>query len=196
MSILSVDLRSAAPAVTAACLLIGTTSWSRATEPTSRTLSPAADPVKKAVLIGRADVDRMRFEFFLEGAEAMWMQMGAPPVWGAHQPGADERCHVELKLSDTKSGTRIPYANVEFTATQAGRSMSLPLPPMWGDSGLHCSANSALLGDGTYAATVTVAVPSFQRELKDKDLRSIPVSVKFHFKLEEGKLVEVSQADR
>jgi uncharacterized protein involved in high-affinity Fe2+ transport len=67
---------------------------------------------------------------------------------------------------------------------------------MWGDSGLHYSANSALLGDGAYAATVTVAVPSFQRELKDKDLWSKPVSVNFHFKLKEGKLVEVSQANR
>ena len=67
---------------------------------------------------------------------------------------------------------------------------------MWGSSGLHYSANSALLGDGAYAATVTVDVPTFQRELKDKDLWSKQVNAKFHFKLANGKLTEVSQASR
>jgi hypothetical protein len=181
-----------------ACLLPATPSWSQTAEPKARTLSPAADPVKKAVLIGRVGIGRMKFEFFLEGAEAMWMQMGTPPMWGVHQPDANERYHVELKLSDSKSRTRIPYANVLFTAThkEAGTSMSLELVPMWGDSGLHYSANSALLGDGSYAATVTVDVPTFQRELKDKDLWPKPISAKFHFRLKAGKLVEVSQADR
>jgi uncharacterized protein involved in high-affinity Fe2+ transport len=64
---------------------------------------------------------------------------------------------------------------------------------MWGSSGLHYSANSTLLGNGSYAATVTVAVPTFERELKDKDLWSKPVSAKFHFKLMDGKLTEVSE---
>lgn len=64
---------------------------------------------------------------------------------------------------------------------------------MWGNSGLHYSENSALLGDGTYSATVTVDVPTFQREPADKDLWSAPVSTKFHFKLKDGKLTEVSQ---
>lgn len=72
--------------------------------------------------------------------------------------------------------------------------MTLPLVPMWGSSGLHYSANSALLGNGRYAATVTVDVPTFQRELKDKDLWSKPVSAKFHFKLKDGRLTEVSEA--
>jgi uncharacterized protein involved in high-affinity Fe2+ transport len=73
-----------------------------------------------------------------------------------------------------------------------GKTMTLPLPPMWGTTGLYYSANSALLGDGNYAATVTVDVPTFGRELKDKDLWSKPVSAKFHFKLKDGKLTEVS----
>ena len=64
---------------------------------------------------------------------------------------------------------------------------------MWGSSGLHYSDNSALLGDGTYAATLTVDVPTFQRELKDKDLWPAPVSAKFHFKPKDGKLTEVSE---
>ena len=128
----------------------------------------------------------------------MWMQMGTPPTWSAHQPAEGERYHVEMKLTDPKSKTRIPYANVSFAAThkETGKSTVLPLPPMWGSSGLHYSANSALLGDGVYAATVTVDVPTFQRELKDKDLWDKPVSAKFHFKLQNGKLTEVSEAAR
>ena len=66
----------------------------------------------------------------------------------------------------------------------------------WGSSGLHYSANSALLGNGSYLATVTVDTPTFYRELKDKDLWSKPVSAKFHFKLTDGKLTEVSESMR
>jgi Cu/Ag efflux protein CusF len=167
-------------------------------DPKVEKLAVAADPLKKAVLIGRAAAGDMLFQLELEGSEPMWMQMGNPPTWDAHQPAADERYHVELKLTDPKSKTRIPYASINFAATnkEAGKTINLPLPPMWGSSGLHYSANSALLGDGTYAATVTVDVPTFQRELKDKDLWSKPVSASFHFKLADGKLTEVSQARR
>ena len=167
-------------------------------EPKVEKLAVAADPVKKAVLIGRAAAGDMALQLELEGSEPMWMQMGNPPTWGAHQPADDERYHVELKLTDPKTKTRIPYASINFAATnkETGKTLSVPLPPMWGSSGLHYSANSALLGDGTYAATVTVDVPTFQRELKDKDLWSKPVNAKFHFKLANGKLTEVSQASR
>lgn len=164
-------------------------------EPKVKLVNPAADPVKKAVLVGRVATGGMIFQLELEGSEAMWMQMGTPPKWGAHTPGTDERYHIELKLSDLKSKTRIPYASITFAANhkETGKSMSVVLPPMWGHSGLHYSENSALLGDGTYSAMITVDVPTFQRELKDKDLWSAPVSAKFHFKLKDGKLTEVSQ---
>lgn len=167
-------------------------------EPKVKKLTTAADPVKKAVLIGRVATGNMILQLELEGAEPMWMQMGTPPMCTAHQPAAGERYHVELKLSDPKSRTRIPYANVSFDAThkETGKTSTLPLPPMWGSSGLHYSANSALLGDGVYAATVTVGVPTFQRELEDKDLWAKPVSARFHFKLKDGKLTEVSEAAR
>jgi Fe2+ transport protein len=163
--------------------------------PVVQALNPAADPAKNAVLIGRVATGGMVVQLEIEGSEPMWMQMGSPPTWGAHQPGADERYHVELKLSDPKTKTRIPYASSIFTAknTDSGKTMSLPLPPMWGSSGLHYSANSALLGDGAYAATITVDVPTFQRELKDKDLWPKPVIANFHFKLKDGKLTEVSR---
>ena len=166
--------------------------------PRVKPLATAADPTKKAVLIGRVASGNMIFQLELEGSEPMWMQMGTPPTWSAHQPAEGERYHVEMKLTDPKSKTRIPYANVSFAAThkETGKSTVLPLPPMWGSSGLHYSANSALLGDGVYAATVTVDVPTFQRELKDKDLWDKPVSAKFHFKLQNGKLTEVSEAAR
>jgi uncharacterized protein involved in high-affinity Fe2+ transport len=164
--------------------------------PVVKVLAPAADPVKNAVLIGRVASGGMVVQLEIEGSEPMWMQMGNPPTWGAHQPDAQERYHVELKLSDSKTKTRIPYASSTFVArnVDSGKSMTLPLPPMWGSSGLHYSANSALLGDGVYAATITVDVPTFQRELKDKDLWSKPVSANFHFRLKDGKLTEVSKA--
>ena len=167
-------------------------------EPKVEKLAVAADPLKKAVLVGRVATGNMMFQLEIEGSEPMWMQMGNPPIWDAHQPADDERYHVELKLTDPKTKTRIPYANINFAATnkETGKTITLHLPPMWGSSGLHYSANSALLGDGIYAATVTVDVPTFQRELKDKDLWSKPVNAKFHFKLANGKLTEVSQASR
>jgi uncharacterized protein involved in high-affinity Fe2+ transport len=124
----------------------------------------------------------------------MWMLMGNPPRWAEHKPTADERYHIELKVTDPKSKTRISYADISFAAAnkETGKSMTLSMPPMWGATGLHYSENSALLGDGAYVATVTINAPTFQRELKDKDLWSKPVSAKFHFKLKDGKLTEVS----
>ncbi len=176
-------------------LLLSGSAMAQLADPKVKTLSVAADPLKKAILIGRVTTGGMVFQLELEGSEAMWMQMGTPPIWGAHTPAVYERFHVELKLSDPKSKTRIPYAHITFAATnkETGKSMSIILPPMWGSSGLHYSENSALLGDGTYSATVMVDVPTFQRELTDKDLWSAPVSAKFHFKLKDGKLTEVSQ---
>jgi hypothetical protein len=166
-------------------------------EPKVQSLAPAADPLKKAVLVGRVTSGSMVFQLELEGSEAMWMQMGTPARWGAHTPAADERYHVELKLTDPKTRTRIPYAGITFAATNTdtGKSLSIPLPPMWGSSGLHYSENSALLGDGAYSVTVTVDTPVFQRELKDKDLWSKPVTAKFHFRLKDGKLTEVSKPE-
>ncbi len=171
------------------------TAIAQTTEPKIKTLAVTADPLKKAVLVGRVLTGDMSLQLEIEGAEAMWMQMGNPPVWGAHTPGADERYHVEFKLTDPQSKTRIPYADIVFSATNrdTGKTMTLALPPMWGSSGLHYSGNSALLGDGSYSVTTTVNVPTFQRELKDKDLWSKPVSAKFHFRLKDGMLTEVSE---
>jgi uncharacterized protein involved in high-affinity Fe2+ transport len=184
----------------AACLLFSVSSWAEVqpSAPLAKPLVPAVDPTKNAVPIGHVVTADMDFQLSLEGSEAMWMPMGTPPVWGAHSPAAAERFHVELKLTDPRSKTRIPYANVSFKATNVdtGKSMALALPPMWGSSGLHYSANSALLGDGAYAVTVTVDPPTFQRELVDKDLWSKAVTARFHFKLKDGKVTEVSTTGR
>ncbi len=173
----------------------GTSAMAQLAEPKVKALATAANPLEKAILIGRVATGDMVLQLELEGSEEMWKQMGKSSKWGAHTPSANERYHVEFKLEDPKSKTRIPYANITFAATNKDtkKAMKLLLPPMWGSSGLHYSANSTLLGNGTYAATVTVAVPTFERELKDKDLWAKPVSAKFHFKLMDGKLTEVSE---
>ncbi len=176
-------------------LVIGSGAVAQTAEPAVKKLAPAADPLEKAILIGKVTTGNMIFQLELEGSEEMWMQMGNPPIWGKHSPGKDERYHVEFKLTDPKSKTRIPYANITFTAVNKdnNKKLEVHLPPMWGSSGLHYSANSTLAGDGAYAATVTVDVPTFQREIEDKDLWSKPVSARFHFRLKDGKLTEVSQ---
>lgn len=188
-------LMTARAVVLVAGLVASASVAAQVAEPIAKTLTPAADPLKKTVLVGRGTAGKMIFQLELEGSEPMWMQMGNPPRWGAHTPGADERYHVELKLTDPASNTRISFANIMFAATNkdTGKTLSVAMQPMWGSSGLHYSENSALLGDGTYSALVTVDVPTFQRELKDRDLWSAPVGAKFHFKMKDGKLFEVSQ---
>ena len=164
-------------------------------EPKKLVLAVPKDPAKAAVLIGRVNSDGLLMQLEIEGAEAMWMPMGTPPKWSEHAPAKGELYHVEFKVTDLATKTRLPYAAVTFFAknTDTGKSVELVLPPMWGGSGLHYSENSALAGDGTYSATVTVGVPTFAREMKDKDLWSRPVTGKFHFKLKDGKLIEVSE---
>ncbi|MFM9940777.1 MAG: iron transporter [Hyphomicrobiaceae bacterium] len=185
---------SVVPALSMLSLLFIGVAAAQIAEPKVKALGPAADPMKSAVLIGRVLANGMVVQLELEGSEPMWMPMGTPPTWTAHQPTADERYHVELKLTDPKSKTRIPFVVSTFTAVNkdTAKTMTLVLPPMWGKSGLHYSANSALLGDGAYSATVIVDVPTFHRELKDKALWSMPTSAKFHFRLKDGKVTEVT----
>ncbi len=164
-------------------------------EPKIVVLAAPKDPAQDAVLIGRTNSDGLALQLEIEGSEAMWMPMGTPAKWREHAPTKNERFHVEFKVTDLTTKTRLPYALVTFSAknTDTGKTVKLVLPPMWGSSGLHYSDNSALAGDGTYSATVTVGVPSFAREMKDKDLWSKPVIGKFHFKLKDSKVIEVSE---
>ena len=132
-------------------------SLAQAADPQIKDLVPPKDPTKETVLIGRPVSDGLAFELALEGAEAMWMQMGTPVRWGEHVPAKLERYRIELKATDNATKTRLPYSAVTFAATNRdnGKSLKVVLPPMWGSSGLHHSENSALVGDGVYAATVT-----------------------------------------
>lgn len=166
----------------------------QAAEPRIKVLASPQDPTKEAVLIGSAISDGLTFELELEGAEAMWMPMGTPAQWSEHVPASNERYHIELKVTDNATKTRLPYSTITFNATNKdnGQNLEVVLPPMWGSSGLHYSENTALAGDGVYTATVTAGVPTFAREMKDKDLWSKPVSARFHFRLKDGMLVEVS----
>jgi hypothetical protein len=160
-----------------------------------KALSPAEDATRKTVLIGRNATDNMIITFEIEPAKGMWMQMGNPPKWAEHPVGKGELFHVEVKPVDPGSKTRISYADVKFIAVNrdSNKKVSGTLHPMWGGSGLHYAYNSPLAGDGTYEATVTVGVPDFGRDAKNKDLWTKPVTTKFHFKLAGAKLVEVTE---
>lgn len=163
--------------------------------PKVKVLTAAEDATQKTVLVGRNVAENMIVIFEIEPAKTMWMQMGSPPKWTEHAPGKGEIYHVEVKPVDPNSKTRIPYARVTFKAVNRDnkKTVSGTLDPMWGGSGLHYAMNSALAGDGTYQATVTVGTPGVGRDAKNKDFWTKPVSTTFHFKLAGGKLVEVTE---
>ena len=186
------------PIALALALFMGFTAdagWAQNAEPKVKVLTSPEDATKKTVLVGRAPAGGMVVTFELEPAKAMLMQMGAPGSWMPHPPAKDEIFHVEVKPVDPRSKTRISYAEVEFNAVNRtnNQKIKLTLHPMWGGSGLHYAANSGLAGDGIYTATITVGVPAFTRDVKDKDVWMKPASARFHFKLTGGKLTEVSQ---
>lgn len=160
-----------------------------------KVLSPAEDATQKTVLIGRNVAADMVVIFELEPAKGMWMQMGNSAKWTEHPVGKGELFHVEVKPVDPGSKTRISYADVKFSAVNRDnkKKVSGTLHPMWGGSGLHYAYNSPLAGDGAYEATITVGVPAFGRDAKNKDLWTKPVTTRFHFKLAGGKLVEVTE---
>ena len=160
-----------------------------------KVLTAAEDATQKTVLIGRASTGGMTVIFELEAAKSMWMRMGTPSKWVEHPVARGEMFHVEVKLVDPKSKTRIPYADVKFSAVNRDnrKKVSGTLHPMWGGSGLHYAVNSPLAGDGTYETMITVGVPEVGRASAGKNLWMKPVTTKFHFKLFSGKLVEVTE---
>ena len=170
----------------------------QSSEPTVKVLATPVDASKAAhgVLVGRASVGGMLIQMELEHAKGMWMMMGEPAMWMEMGVAPGQLYHVEVKPIDPKSNTRIPYAKVMFMAvnTDTGETVEGMLHPMWGGSGLHYAFNSALAGDGTYRAKVTVGVPTFARGLNDRRWME-PVTGIFHFKLSGGKLTEVSEPE-
>jgi uncharacterized protein involved in high-affinity Fe2+ transport len=180
-------------AAVAATLAIG--SAAQGAEYKVKVLPTAEDPAQKTVLVGRTLSNNMLVTFEIEAAKAMWMPMGKTGKWMEHAPSSKERFHIEVKPIDPVSQTRISYANVKFDATNkdSGKKIQAELHPMWGGSGLHYTVNSALVGDGIYEAKITVGVPAFARDMKNKALWDKPTTATFHFKLAGGKLIEVSE---
>ena len=165
--------------------------------PRVKVLTTPEEPTQKTVLLGRALAGDMIIMFEIEPAKGMWMLMGKPPKWIEHSPSAAEKFHLEVKPIDPKSKTRIPYAEVRFKAVNKDNRKKVEgvLHPMWGGSGLHYAMNSALAGDGSYEAQITVGVPAVARAPQDKDMWRKASTATFHFKFKEGKLVEVSEPE-
>lgn len=163
--------------------------------PKVKILAAPEDPRQKTILVGRAESARMIIQFEIEPTKSMWMSSRNPSRRDEHRAQADEHYHVEVKPIDPASKSRIPFTRVSVAAINrtTGKEASFFLHPMWGSSGLHYAANSSLMGDGTYVATVTVEMPVFARDDKTKDLWLEPVVVVFHFKLKDGALIEVSE---
>lgn len=163
--------------------------------PKVKILAAPEDPRQKTILVGRAEAAGMIIQFEIEPATTMVMPMGTPPRLTEHAPAAGEVYHLEVKPIDPRSKTRIAYAAVTFEATNrdTGKALKGELHPMWGSSGLHYALNSALAGDGAYDLVITVQPPMFSRTVKDKDLFAKPTSARFHFRLKDGALIEVSE---
>ena len=181
-----------------AVALAGPTAAGQSSEPKVKVLATPVDAssAEHGVLVGRASAGGMLIQMELERANGMWMLMGEPAKWMGMGVAPSQLYHVEVKPIDPISKTRIPYANVMFTATNrdTGETVKGMLHPMWGGSGLHYAMNSGLAGDGTYEAKVTVGVPTFARGMDDKRWME-PATGIFHFKLADGKLTEVSEPE-
>ena len=163
--------------------------------PKVKVLAAPEDPRQKTILVGRTEVGGMIIQFEIEPAVTMVMPMGSPPRLTEHAPASGEVYHLEVKPIDPRSKTRISYARVTVSATNrdTGKSFEGELHPMWGGSGLHYALNSALLGDGVYDLSITVAPPTFSRSVKDKEMFVRPATARFHFRLKGGALTEVSE---
>lgn len=198
-----------------ATVLAGTALAGPSREARIKSLASPMDPTRETVLVGRSLEEDIIIQLELEPAKAMWMasttsvqlEMQAskgtwvvamtPPRWSEHDVEEGELFHVEVKPIDPDSKARIPYAAVKFKAVNKdnGQRVRGDLHPMWGDSGLHYALNSGLAGDGTYEVVVTVEVPTFARDMKDKFRWMEPRSAKFHLKLVGGKVTEVTESD-
>lgn len=163
--------------------------------PKVKVLAAPEDPRQKTILVGRTESAGMIIQFEIEPATAMVMPMGTPSRFVEHAPMPGEAYHLEVKPIDLRSKTRVAYAQVTYVATHrdSGRILKGELHAMWGGSGLHYAANSALAGDGRYDVVFTVHPPTFARSAKDKDLFVAPASARFHFTLKGGALIEVSE---
>lgn len=142
--------------------------------------------------IGYQTVDGRIVELVLEPAKSMMMLMGG--AWMEMGPMAGEDIHIEVKITDPASQTRIPHSEVEFHAENetTGEKMAETLHPMWGGSGLHYAINRGLLGDGQYHAEIHLVEPTFARSLGDKDKWMGTAEASFFFTIEDGLVTVVT----
>lgn len=153
------------------------------------------DATQKTVLLGRNFTGSMIITFELEPAKSMWLQTGNPPRWWEHTVRKGEIYYLGVKPVDPQSKGVISHAEVRFKGVNRtnGKKVSGALHPMWDSSGLHYAANSPLAGDGAYELIISVGMPTFGRVPQHKDLWMKPVTTKFHFKLVNGKIMEVTE---
>ena len=142
--------------------------------------------------IGHVEVDGRIVELVLEPAKSMSMLMGG--AWMEMAPAAGADIHVEVKVSDPGSKTRIPHSAIEFHAENetTGQTMVEELHPMWGGSGLHYAINHGLLGDGQYHAEIHLEEPRFARSIGDKDKWMGTAEVAFQWVIKDGLVTEVT----
>ncbi len=157
--------------------------------------SRRGNPSEHGVLLGSKIVDNMRIKFEMEPSKGMFM----PPLY-MWMGTMGKPYHLEVKLEDPYSETRISYSDVALTminvTTQVGVSSDI-LHPMWGGSGLHYAVNGyamdgSPLEDGEYLATVTADPPQFMRGESNKHLWLDPISVDFRFQIRNGEILSGS----
>jgi len=175
-----------------AALAFGT--LARGAQPGPQVLSAPEEATQPTLLLGRNFADGMIVTFELKPARSMWLQMDNPPKWRERTVRKGEIYHLDVRPVDPKSKVVISYSDVRFNAVNRtnGKKVSGTLHPMWDGSGLHYAANSPLAGDGAYELIVSVGMPTFGRAPQYKDLWVNPVTTKFHFKLANGRAMEVS----
>jgi uncharacterized protein involved in high-affinity Fe2+ transport len=155
--------------------------------------TPAAKVTDEPALIGRVRVDDMIIQLELQPAKPMWIAKDSPPKFSKQAVQEGEIFHVDAVPIDPRTNKRIPYATVKFTASNQdnGQTVKGELKPMWSRQGLHYAFNSGLQGDGFYKSKVTVGIPTLARHRQDVKRWMEPVTAKFHFRLQDGKLTEV-----
>ncbi len=153
------------------------------------------NPSEHGVLVGSKIVDNMRIQLEMEPSKGMFM----PPIW-MWMGTMGKPYHMEVKLEDPYSETRISNSEVRLTITKVTTGAELSsdiLHPMWGGSGLHYAINGyamngSPLEDGEYLAKVTANPPQFMRGESNKHLWTAPISADFRFQIRKGNILSNS----
>ncbi len=155
-------------------------------------LNPAVDPSQVEQRVGYQTVDGRIVQLILEPSKDMWMLMDN--MWMQMFVQSSEKFHVEVKVTDPISKTRIPHSKIQFYAKNitTNATVDKELHPMWGGSGLHYAINHGLFGDGDYEAKITLEVPRFARSMEDKDKWMGTKDTMFYFRIKGDKLTHVS----